>query len=68
MTPKVGWEMGHPLIPEALGEEGGRGLPGFEVLMRSVCVFQFLPVYHPSPEESRDPTLFANNVQRVMAQ
>lgn len=44
--------------------------PDFEVLMRSLClcVFQFLPVYRPSPEESRDPTLYANNVQRVMAQ
>ncbi|XP_012869765.1 PREDICTED: lysophospholipid acyltransferase LPCAT4 [Dipodomys ordii] len=29
---------------------------------------EFLPVYQPSPEESRDPTLYANNVQRVMAQ
>ncbi|XP_035887200.1 lysophospholipid acyltransferase LPCAT4 isoform X2 [Phyllostomus discolor] len=30
--------------------------------------WSFLPVYHPSPEESKDPTLYANNVQRVMAQ
>ena len=44
--------------------------PNFEVLMSSqcLCVFQFLPVYRPSPEESRDHTLYANNVQRVMAQ
>ncbi|XP_024423431.1 lysophospholipid acyltransferase LPCAT4 isoform X1 [Desmodus rotundus] len=34
----------------------------------SIVEVEFLPVYHPSPEESRDPTLFANNVQRVMAQ
>ncbi|KAB1277638.1 Lysophospholipid acyltransferase LPCAT4 [Camelus dromedarius] len=34
----------------------------------SVVDVEFLPVYHPSPEESRDPTLYANNVQRVMAQ
>jgi lysophospholipid acyltransferase len=36
--------------------------------MRAVSVFQFLPVYQPSLEESKDPTLYANNVQRVMAQ
>uniref|UniRef100_A0A8C6QPS5 Phospholipid/glycerol acyltransferase domain-containing protein n=1 Tax=Nannospalax galili TaxID=1026970 RepID=A0A8C6QPS5_NANGA len=29
---------------------------------------KFLPVYQPSPEESKDPTLYANSVQRVMAQ
>uniref|UniRef100_A0A2I2YSD9 Lysophosphatidylcholine acyltransferase 4 n=1 Tax=Gorilla gorilla gorilla TaxID=9595 RepID=A0A2I2YSD9_GORGO len=34
----------------------------------SIVDVEFLPVYHPSPEESRDPTLYANNVQRVMAQ
>lgn len=43
-------------------------VPCFQVLMRAVSVFQFLPVYQPSPEESKDPTLYANNVQRVMAQ
>ncbi|XP_021100163.1 lysophospholipid acyltransferase LPCAT4 isoform X2 [Heterocephalus glaber] len=34
----------------------------------SIVDVEFLPVYQPSPEESRDPTLYANNVQRVMAQ
>ncbi|XP_002753635.1 lysophospholipid acyltransferase LPCAT4 isoform X1 [Callithrix jacchus] len=34
----------------------------------SIVDVEFLPVYHPSPEESKDPTLYANNVQRVMAQ
>ncbi|XP_008514555.1 lysophospholipid acyltransferase LPCAT4 [Equus przewalskii] len=34
----------------------------------SIVDVEFLPVYHPSLEESRDPTLYANNVQRVMAQ
>ncbi|XP_004380639.1 lysophospholipid acyltransferase LPCAT4 [Trichechus manatus latirostris] len=34
----------------------------------SIVDVEFLPVYHPSPEESRDPSLYANNVQRVMAQ
>nr|XP_035938471.1 lysophospholipid acyltransferase LPCAT4 isoform X2 [Halichoerus grypus] len=33
----------------------------------SIVDVEFLPVYHPSPEESRNPTLYANNVQRVMA-
>ncbi|XP_059037052.1 lysophospholipid acyltransferase LPCAT4 isoform X1 [Mustela lutreola] len=34
----------------------------------SIVDVEFLPVYHPSLEESRNPTLYANNVQRVMAQ
>lgn len=29
---------------------------------------EFLPVYQPRPQESKDPTLYANNVLRVMAQ
>ncbi|XP_042330571.1 lysophospholipid acyltransferase LPCAT4 [Sceloporus undulatus] len=28
---------------------------------------EFLPVYHPSAEEAVNPTLYANNVQKVMA-
>ncbi|XP_039205990.1 lysophospholipid acyltransferase LPCAT4 isoform X1 [Crotalus tigris] len=28
---------------------------------------EFLPVYQPSPEEAVNPTLYANNVQKVMA-
>ncbi|ELW72289.1 Lysophospholipid acyltransferase LPCAT4 [Tupaia chinensis] len=43
------------------------GVPVQPVLIRYPNSL-FLPVYHPSPEESRDPTLYANNVQRVMAQ
>ncbi|MBZ3888262.1 Lysophospholipid acyltransferase LPCAT4 [Sciurus carolinensis] len=34
----------------------------------SIVDVEFLPVYQPSLEESRDPTLYANHVQRVMAQ
>uniref|UniRef100_G3VLU7 Lysophosphatidylcholine acyltransferase 4 n=1 Tax=Sarcophilus harrisii TaxID=9305 RepID=G3VLU7_SARHA len=34
----------------------------------SLVDVEFLPVYQPSPEESNNPTLYANNVQRVMAQ
>ncbi|CAH2008949.1 unnamed protein product [Acanthoscelides obtectus] len=33
----------------------------------SNCEIEFLPVYHPSEEEKRDPKLFANNVRAVMA-
>ncbi|XP_025065349.1 lysophospholipid acyltransferase LPCAT4 isoform X1 [Alligator sinensis] len=29
---------------------------------------EFLPVYHPSAEESTNPTLYASNVQKTMAQ
>lgn len=32
-----------------------------------VLVFQFLPVYSPSEEETRNPQLFAQNVRRIMA-
>ena len=28
---------------------------------------EYLPVYHPSPEEVADPKLYANNVRAVMA-
>ena len=28
---------------------------------------EFLPVYHPSPEEIADPKLYASNVRDVMA-
>ncbi|KAM4831529.1 lysophospholipid acyltransferase LPCAT4 [Ictidomys tridecemlineatus] len=34
----------------------------------SIVDVEFLPVYQPSLEESKDPTLYANNVQKVMAQ
>lgn len=58
-----------PALPEWGGENRvAVTAPPFQVLMRAVPVFQFLPVYQPSPEESKDPTLYANNVQRVMAQ
>ncbi|MBZ3885358.1 Lysophospholipid acyltransferase LPCAT4 [Sciurus carolinensis] len=43
------------------------GVPVQPVLIRYPNSM-FLPVYQPSLEESRDPTLYANNVQRVMAQ
>lgn len=33
-----------------------------------MCVSSSYLYTAPSPEESRDPTLYANNVQRVMAQ
>lgn len=28
---------------------------------------EFLPVYHPSPEEAADPVLYASNVRNLMA-
>ncbi|KAK7801387.1 hypothetical protein U0070_001174 [Myodes glareolus] len=34
----------------------------------TIVEVEFLPVYQPRPQESKDPTLYANNVQRVMAQ
>ncbi|KAG8512385.1 Lysophosphatidylcholine acyltransferase 1 [Galemys pyrenaicus] len=48
----------------------GRGLLGRPCLVLAMQVSQlaFLPVYHPSEEEKRDPALFANNVRRVMAE
>uniref|UniRef100_A0A8D1FPA3 Lysophosphatidylcholine acyltransferase 4 n=1 Tax=Sus scrofa TaxID=9823 RepID=A0A8D1FPA3_PIG len=49
----------------------GRGLKVLWLTASQPCSIvdvEFLPVYRPSPEESRDPTLYANNVQRVMAQ
>lgn len=32
-----------------------------------LIVLQFLPVYKPSQEERNDPTLYADNVQKLMA-
>lgn len=33
-----------------------------------LCFFpQYLPVYAPSEEEKQNPSLFANNVRKVMA-
>ncbi|CAH2294734.1 lysophospholipid acyltransferase LPCAT4, partial [Pelobates cultripes] len=29
---------------------------------------EFLPVYNPSPDEKADPVLYANNVQKIMAE
>ena len=34
----------------------------------SRATIEFLPVYHPSPEEIKDPKLYASNVRDVMAQ
>lgn len=31
------------------------------------CFPQYLPVYAPSEEEKENPSLFANNVRKVMA-
>ncbi len=31
-------------------------------------VLQFLPVYNPSQEEKNDPKLYADNVQKLMAE
>lgn len=49
--------------------------PGaLKCLWYTLCQFnnkleiEFLPVYHPSPEEINDPKLFANNVRKVMAE
>lgn len=35
--------------------------------VHSACEIEFLPVYHPSEEEKRDPKLYARNVRDVMA-
>lgn len=35
--------------------------------MISFVVLQYLPVYNPSEEEKKDPSLYADNVQRLMA-
>lgn len=35
--------------------------------MHSSCEIEFLPVYHPSEEEKKNPKLYARNVQRLMA-
>lgn len=32
------------------------------------CEIEFMPVYHPSEEEKRDPKLYARNVRNLMAQ
>ncbi|KAG8140734.1 hypothetical protein E2320_003405 [Naja naja] len=37
------------------------------IILWCLFCFKFLPVYQPSPEEAVNPTLYANNVQKVMA-
>lgn len=32
------------------------------------CEIEFMPVYHPSEEEKKDPKLYARNVRNLMAQ
>uniref|UniRef100_A0A8D0HF28 Lysophosphatidylcholine acyltransferase 4 n=1 Tax=Sphenodon punctatus TaxID=8508 RepID=A0A8D0HF28_SPHPU len=54
-------------------EWGVRGMPlliflSCSPLLTPSCCSQFLPVYQPSAEETVNPTLYANNVQRAMAQ
>uniref|UniRef100_A0A452EVD4 Lysophosphatidylcholine acyltransferase 4 n=1 Tax=Capra hircus TaxID=9925 RepID=A0A452EVD4_CAPHI len=56
------------LVSRHLGEGGLKVLWLTASQPCSIVDVEFLPVYRPSPEESRDPTLYANNVQRVMAQ
>ncbi|TNN41228.1 Lysophosphatidylcholine acyltransferase 1 [Liparis tanakae] len=42
------------------------GLPVQPVVMRYTNKL-YLPIYSPSPEEKESPTLFANNVRKIMA-
>uniref|UniRef100_A0A8C5EBE1 Lysophosphatidylcholine acyltransferase 1-like n=1 Tax=Gouania willdenowi TaxID=441366 RepID=A0A8C5EBE1_GOUWI len=51
-----------------------QGPGAFEILWLTLCqlhnefVIEFLPIYTPSEEEKKNPTLFAINVRRVMAE
>ncbi|KAF4522885.1 hypothetical protein B566_EDAN012939 [Ephemera danica] len=46
----------------------GAFYPGVPIQpLNSSCEIEFLPVYHPSPEEQADPKLYANNVRDLMA-
>ncbi|XP_034981517.2 lysophosphatidylcholine acyltransferase 1 isoform X2 [Zootoca vivipara] len=51
-----------------------QGPGALKILWLTLCQFhnfveiEFLPVYIPSEEEKRNPSLYANNVRRVMAQ
>ncbi|KAM6909804.1 lysophosphatidylcholine acyltransferase 1 [Xenentodon cancila] len=50
-----------------------QGPGAFEILWLTLCqlhnefVIEFLPIYMPSEEEKKNPTLFAINVRRLMA-
>ncbi|XP_021701052.1 lysophosphatidylcholine acyltransferase isoform X2 [Aedes aegypti] len=49
------------------------GPDAFQLLWRTLtqfhtyCEIEFLPVYHPSEEEKKDPKLYARNVRNLMA-
>ncbi|XP_074843996.1 lysophosphatidylcholine acyltransferase 1 isoform X2 [Carettochelys insculpta] len=51
-----------------------QGPGALEILWLTLCQFhnsveiEFLPVYMPSEEEKKNPSLYANNVRRVMAE
>ncbi|XP_048224347.1 lysophosphatidylcholine acyltransferase 1 [Perognathus longimembris pacificus] len=51
-----------------------QGPGALEILWLTLCQFhnqveiEFLPVYRPSEEERRNPSLYASNVRRVMAE
>ncbi|XP_033010217.1 lysophosphatidylcholine acyltransferase 1 [Lacerta agilis] len=51
-----------------------QGPGALKILWLTLCQFhnfveiEFLPVYIPSEEEKRNPSLYANNVRRIMAQ
>lgn len=50
-----------------------QGPGAFEILWLTLCQLhnefeiEYLPIYSPSEEEKKNPTLFANNVRRLMA-
>ncbi|KAI5621642.1 lysophosphatidylcholine acyltransferase 1 isoform X1 [Silurus asotus] len=50
-----------------------QGPGAFKILWLTLCQIhnsieiEFLPIYTPSEDEKRDPTLFASNVRRIMA-
>ena len=62
----------HSFNPSYTGQAVG-GNETFDLLWRSACQFvqrmevKFLPVHKPTEAERKDATLYANNMQRLMA-
>jgi len=59
----------HEHFTPARSTNSDQALMWFRLLCQFVNKVEiiYLPVYHPSPEEIADPTLYANNVRNVMA-
>ena len=62
----------HSFNPSYTGQAVG-GNETIDLLWRSACQFvqrmevKFLPVYKPTEAERKDATLYANNMQRLLA-